>query len=120
MKILHVDDDEVVLRTVARFLNGSGCTVHSTTTPFIAPIIQQEKPDIIVIDVDMPLLSGDRIVGVLHGHEFTGIPVIFFSGKPAAELAALTNKHPGSTYVRKESGLPALLEKIRSTSAGRP
>lgn len=115
-KILHVDDDEAVLRMVAHYLESNGYSVHSTATPFIAPIIQQEKPDVIVMDVDMPLLSGDRIVAVLHSHEFTGIPIIFFSGKSPQELAALTSKHPGSTYVRKESGLPVLLQKIRSAT----
>lgn len=113
-KILHVDDDERILRTVARFLEEKGYSVISTVSPFIAPIIQKDRPDLIIMDVDMPLLSGDRIMAILRNHDFIGMPVVFFSGKPVTQLMALTADHPSSSYVTKESGLPALLEKINA------
>lgn len=112
-KILHVDDEEQVLRTVARYLTGNGYTVISTTSPFIAPIIQSEKPDLIVMDVLMPLLSGDRIISIIRGQDYSAVPVIFFSGMPASELAAFAAKTHPAAYVCKNQGLPALVEKIK-------
>ena len=114
MKVLHVDDDEPTLRTVARHLEASGLTVVSTTSPFIAPIIQKERPDVIVMDVDMPLLSGDRIVSIIRGNQFSTLPVIYFSSKPDHILAALAAKTQPATYTSKNSGLPALVQKIRN------
>jgi DNA-binding response OmpR family regulator len=111
-KILHVDDDEATLRTVARHLKGSGYEVVSTTSPFIAPIIKQESPDLIVMDVDMPLLTGDKIVSIIRGNEFSTLPVIYFSGKPAGELAVMTSRTQPAAYVRKEDGLTELVRKI--------
>lgn len=112
-KVLHVDDDEHVLRLAARFLENAGFVVVSTTSPFIAPIIQNEHPDILVMDVDMPLLSGDRIVSIIRGNDFSTLPVIFFSGKPAHELAAFAAKTMPASFVAKDQGLPALVQRIR-------
>jgi DNA-binding response OmpR family regulator len=112
-KVLHVDDDEPTLRTVARHLTAAGFTVFSTTSPFIAPIINAERPDVIVMDIDMPLLSGDRIVSIIRGNEFSTLPVIFFSSKSEHILAAIAAKSLPATYATKDNGLPSLVLKIR-------
>ena len=112
-KVLHVDDDEPTLRTVARHLEAAGFSVFSTSSPFIAPIIQKERPDVIVMDVDMPLLTGDRIVSIIRGNEFSTLPVVFFSSKPDHHLAAMASKSQPASYSSKSRGLPALVQKIR-------
>lgn len=112
-KVLHVDDDEPTLRTVARHLEASGFSVCSTTSPFIAPIIQAERPDIIVMDVDMPLLGGDKIVSIIRGNSFSTLPVVYFSGKPENVLSALSAKTQPAGFTTKAQGLPALVKKIR-------
>jgi CheY-like chemotaxis protein len=116
-KVLHVDDDEATPRTVARFLEAAGLKVISTTNPFIAPIIHKEQPNVIVMDIDMPLLGGDKIVGIIRGNEFSSLPVVYFSGKPENELAAIAAKTQPAAHVHKNKGLPALLEKINAISA---
>lgn len=119
-KVLHVDDDEATLRTVARHLEANGFKVFSTTSPFIAPIIQAERPDVIVMDIDMPLLSGDRIVSIIRGNEFSTLPVIYFSGKPERILAAIAAKTSPASFTQKEKGLPALVRKIIDATSSRP
>jgi len=116
-KVLHVDDDESVLRIVARYLAGKGIEVTSTTSPFIAPIVSAERPDVVVMDLDMPLLAGDKIVSIMRTHDFSTIPVVFFSGKPESRLATIVATLPGSTYVLKSAGLEALLAKITEVAA---
>lgn len=116
-KVLHVDDDESTLRLVARHLKASGFEVYSTSSPFIAPIIKTESPDVIVMDVDMPLLSGDRIISIIRGNEFSTLPVIYFSSKPDHLLAAMAEKTMPATYTSKDKGFPALVQKIRETIA---
>lgn len=111
-KVLHVDDDELTLRTVARHLEASGFTVFSTTSPFIAPIIKAKRPDVIIMDIDMPLLSGDRIVSIIRGNDFSALPVIYFSSKPDHVLAAMAAKTLPATFTSKDNGLPALVQKI--------
>lgn len=112
-KILHVDDDERALRMTSLHLEKEGFEVVSTTSPFVSHIIQQERPDLILMDVDMPLLTGDKIVSILRSHGYTGVPVIFFSAQPANVLASLAEQLPRSAYVLKDRGLGALVERIR-------
>jgi DNA-binding response OmpR family regulator len=99
---------------VARYLEGAGFTVISTTSPFIAPIIHKERPQVLVIDIDMPLLSGDRIVSIIRGNEFSTLPVVYFSSKPSTELACFAAKTMPASHVHKDQGLPALAEKLRA------
>lgn len=116
-KVLHVDDDELTLQTVARHLRACGFTVFSTTSPFIAPIIKAEQPDVVVMDIDMPLLSGDRMVSILRKNDFSSLPVIYFSSKPDHILAAMAAKTMPASFSSKQNGLPALVEKIRDATA---
>ena len=96
---------------MARHLEASGFTVFSTTSPFIAPIIQRERPDVIVMDVDMPMLSGDRIVSIIRGNEFSTLPVIFFSGKPDHILAGMAAKVQPASYCRKTTACRRLCKR---------
>ena len=85
-KVLHVDDDEHVLRTVARLLQGAGFAVVSTTSPFIAPIIQREKPDVIVMDVRLPDMRGTEAAVILRTDpETRDIPIVFVTASVMAE-----------------------------------
>lgn len=116
-KVLHVDDDEPTLRTVARHLTACGFVVFSTTSPFIAPIIKAEQPDVIVMDIDMPLLSGDRMVSIIRKNDYSKLPVIYFSSKPDHILAAIAAKTQPATFLSKGKGLPALVETIKQAIA---
>lgn len=112
IRVLHVDDDEPTLRAVARLLQGAGFAVVSTTSPFIAPLIKNEKPDVILMDVDMPLLTGDRIMSIIRGNEFSTLPVIFFSSKPREQLTSIAARCLPADYVQKSDGISALAKKI--------
>jgi len=115
-KVLHVDDDESTLRTVARHLETCGFTVFSTTSPFIAPIIKAEQPDVIIMDVEMPLLSGDKMVSIIRKNNLSTLPVIYFSSKPDHILAAIAAKTQPASFTSKGKGLSALVDKIREAT----
>jgi CheY-like chemotaxis protein len=70
--------------------------------------------DAVLMDIDMPLLSGDKIVSIIRGNEFSTLPVVYFSGKPSSELAAFAAKTQPAAHVQKDQGLQALADKIRS------
>jgi DNA-binding response OmpR family regulator len=113
-KILYVDDDEHTLNIVAKFLISQGYRVLTSSNPFIAPLLEEEKPDLIVLDITMPLLSGDRIADTLtHQGYAETIPIIFFSGEAPKKIERIVSRIPGSTYVLKESGLDTLASRIR-------
>ena len=114
-KILYVDDDDRTLNIVSKYLISSGYRVLTSTTPFVASLIDDQKPDLIILDIGMPLLSGDRIAEILSRQGYAPpIPILFFSGENVQVVEQVTRQFPSSTYVSKQSGLEALKEKVCS------
>ncbi len=92
-KILVCDDDPDILELVALMLRSNGYyTVCELNSPDIYKKIDEENPDAIVLDLWMPILSGEKIIKVLKRDQKTKhIPIIVISasndGKEIAERA---------------------------------
>ena len=65
--------------------------------------IAQQKPEVVLLDVSMPGLTGDRIAELLKetGLLKTGL-IVFFSSRTAAELEELVVRTGASGYIRKD------------------
>lgn len=114
-RIIYVDDDERTLNIVSKFLITAGYEVETTTSPFIAPLLTSIKPDLIILDINMPLLSGDRIADILSNQGYSDTAhLIFFSSEAPEKARRIATRHPGSAYVSKQSGLDDLLRQIES------
>ena len=115
-KILCVDDDESTLNILSKFLVTKGFEVLTSSNPFVAPLLEKEKPDLLILDINMPLLTGDRIADVLSRQGYTdGLPIIFFSSEPVEKIQRVASRVPGASYVTKTGGLEELANKIRAT-----
>jgi CheY-like chemotaxis protein len=54
-KILVVDDDQVIIKTLSMLLNANGYKVLTATDgPGAASAVEQEKPDLILLDLMFP------------------------------------------------------------------
>jgi CheY-like chemotaxis protein len=54
-KILVVDDDKVIVKTLSMLLNANGYKVFTAADgPGAASIVKQEKPDLILLDILFP------------------------------------------------------------------
>src|ERR1700676_2881060 len=86
-KILVVDDDAAVRGVVKRYLSQNGLAVVMTDNGSEALIlIRESKPDLVLLDVEMPGLDGFAVCRVLKKE--TGsrqIPVIMMSGNMITE-----------------------------------
>ena len=113
-KILYIDDDERTLNVVSRFLITKGYEVFTSSSPFVAPIMEKEKPGLVILDINIPLLPGDRIAEVLERQGYTGaVPLLFFSSEPQEKIQRIAGKFEGAGWVSKQSGLDHLLLEIR-------
>jgi CheY-like chemotaxis protein len=67
-KILVVDDDPVHLSLTRELLEAEGYEVRTHKTGFGATErVLRERPDLVLLDVNMPALSGEGLVSVLRG-----------------------------------------------------
>ena len=95
-KILVVDDDQIILKTLSITLNSNGYQVFTAVDgPGAATIVSREKPDLILLDLMFPpdaanvggaLQDGFFIIQWLRRMgEADDIPIIIISGDKSAK-----------------------------------
>lgn len=80
--VLVVDDDPVVLELLTNFLGEEGYAVLSSSSGVSAlEALEQAQPDLVLLDVRMPVMDGFEVCRRLKAQEATrDTPVIFISG----------------------------------------
>ncbi len=84
--MLVVDDDEAVRVLLTRYLEMEGFSVDQVSDGGGAlAAIASSKPDLILLDLMMPDVSGGRMFDEMRQHDATaGIPIVVVTGKPDA------------------------------------
>jgi len=117
-RIVVIDDSQLVLAVAKEALENAGYDVLTTDSGIEANqfIYASRRPDLILLDVMMPMLNGDRKVRLLKERESSrNIPVILMSTKSAEELKELAVAAGADGYLQKpfsESSLVKNIEKI--------
>jgi len=115
-KIVVIDDSKLVLAIAADALAGAGYEVITTDSGIEANqyIYSNRRPDLILMDVMMPLLNGDRKVRLLKQREASsGIPIVLMSTKPREELAEITRESGADGFIQKPFDEGSLVQQVR-------
>ncbi|MEF3273349.1 MAG: response regulator [Chloroflexus sp.] len=114
--VLIVDDSPLMAEVYALALRAAGMRVVSTTDPLEAPLLlAEQQPDLILLDVYMPVCSGQELAAVIRQQqEYHSIPIVFLSGETdrSAQLAALARG--GDDFLTKPINLEHLVAAVRS------
>jgi len=114
-RIVVIDDSKLVLAIATEALEGAGFEVLATDSGIEANqfIYSSRRPDLILIDVMMPLLNGDRKVRLLKERESSRhIPVILMSTKAREELEQLTRESGADGYIQKPFDEASLVQQV--------
>lgn len=80
-KVLVVDDDEQYLSLTARMLRSAGYEVVTRSAVIgTANAVLLEQPDIVLIDLNMPLISGDRLTPIIQRSTANPPLLVLYSG----------------------------------------
>lgn len=110
--ILVVDDEQIQLNFIRDVLEDAGYAVVTTTDSDCVGLIEQARPELILIDVRMPVLDGDMIVAIFREHPeiLGGALVLLYSGLSEEQLATMVKNCGAAGFIQK-SGDPV---KLRS------
>jgi len=83
-RILVVEDHESLLSAIQDILEAEGYTVYTAIDGEKAlEIIQDKLPDVIVLDMNMPVMNGYEVIGRMKTNPLLAqIPVVILSGFP--------------------------------------
>ena len=80
--LLLVDDDAVMIRTLREGLSTSYKVLPANSGANALKILERAKPDLILLDYEMPGMSGPEVLAILRSNEETAnIPVMFLTAK---------------------------------------
>lgn len=114
--IVIVDDSKSVLQQAASVLTKAGFRVVTVDSPFAAAaVLARELPDLVLMDVHMPALSGDKIVSLMRKRDhLQDLKVALFSSDEPVALAQLARDCGAAGVVHKGETLENLVAQVRA------
>ena len=112
-KIMVVDDDPDILYTVGVFLQREGYeTVTASSGEECLEMLEDMKPDLILLDVMMPGFTGWETCAEIKGKEDTSdIPVAMLTVKTDEKDMSRSFEHRADAHI----GKPVITEKMINT-----
>jgi two-component system KDP operon response regulator KdpE len=112
-RVLVVDDEPPILRALATNLKVRGYTVDLARTGEEAlDLAARHRPDVVVLDLGLPGISGVEVIGGLRG--WTQVPIIVLSARGVEHDKVAALDAGADDYVTKPFGMDELLARLRA------
>jgi CheY-like chemotaxis protein len=113
-KVLLIDDSELVKDLVTEALEPAGFEVSWLESPMLLAVtMRKEQPDVVLMDVNMPAISGDKAMQLAHQFGTTrAVPVLYHSSRSGDELRELVTKTGADGYLEKGCSSMELLRQV--------
>lgn len=101
--VLVVDDDQIHLYTTSELLKSDQVDVVTHLGSFGATnILKSIKPDLLLLDINMPGLSGSYLSDILKPHcEGMKVPIVFYSSNDEDMMKELVEEKGVQGYICK-------------------
>jgi len=113
--VIVVDDDKHLVELLQSYLEGLGCVVYTGHDGQAAwSLAKIRKPALVVMDVDMPFVSGLRALEQMRQDDLTkNIPVILLTGLPSDTVYPQIASAPNVSHIKKPVELEDLGSLVR-------
>jgi CheY-like chemotaxis protein len=114
LKVLAVDDDEVILSTLHTMLASWGIEPLTLRDPLqVWGVLEREVPDLLILDVDMPELNGIDLCKLIRDHDtWNGLPILFLTAQREPDTVLQLYGSGADDYVAKPFTEPELITRI--------
>ena len=102
LRVLVVDDDSQQLAMVERSLKLHGFEVATSLEPIgVSSIAMEFEPDVVLFDVNIPALSGDRLLSIVRRHTPARTRMVLFSACDVTTLRQLATDVKADGWITK-------------------
>ena len=104
LSVLVVDDDVELLSLVERLLRLAGLRVTTASASIgVSNLVRRIEPDVLVVDVNIPALSGDALIGLVRRHAPAHTRFVLYSSCDESELRSLARKVEADGWITKSN-----------------
>jgi CheY-like chemotaxis protein len=120
--IVIIDDDVLVLETARRLLERDGLRVFVYSEGYDATnFAARHRPDLVLMDVNMPFLSGDSLAALFKRHELLrAVPLVLFSSNEEGALRRMARDIGAHGYICKSEMAAGFSARILGMLEQRP
>jgi CheY-like chemotaxis protein len=127
-RVILVDDDATTLKTLGIALESRGFEVVLRNSAIgTSSVVLEKRPEVAILDVEMPGLNGDKLVPLLKKNGGAEMPwFIFHSSLSQTQLDRLVDQTGAAGAIRKTDlqsflkGFESLLTKLRGAPVSSP
>src|SRR5689334_14474924 len=112
-RVLVVDDERAIRRALEINLSVRGYAVDAAATGEDALLLAAKNhPDVVILDLGLPGISGRDVIEGLRG--WTAVPIIVLSARDAEREKVTALDAGADDYVTKPFGIDELLARLRA------
>lgn len=113
-RLLVVDDDLATIRQLGRLLSGFAQVSFATGGEDALALARTQRPDLILLDAEMPGLSGFEVFKALRADPRTAVvPVVFATSHTEPEVEAATLRMGAADFISKPLVPSQVLARVR-------
>lgn len=114
-KVLIVDDEHELLEGLIWLLRDEGIDVVKHDSIITLPlVVRQVDPDLILLDLSMPALSGTAVFKLGRSRLRSDAPLVLFSGRGTHELAQRAEELGADGFLAKSQDAVDIVARIQS------
>ncbi|HIK37040.1 MAG TPA: response regulator [Geminocystis sp. M7585_C2015_104] len=120
-KVVCIDDSPTALQTMRKYLTEEGFEVVTVDNPMRSvSCLFQTKPDLILMDLSMPGINGNRLSKILKSSSaFKDVPIVVVSGNASALTPVQLEEMGGKDFLAKPFKKEDLLRVVKRCLAKR-
>jgi diguanylate cyclase (GGDEF)-like protein len=113
--ILLVDDDPMVVRILNRILSDFAPVRFATSGHLALKLARESVPDLVILDVDMPEMSGFEVCKTFKSDKaLSEVPIIFITSHESVQLEAKGIELGATDFISKPPHAPLVLARVRT------
>lgn len=119
MSALIIDDHPLARMAITCLLQNENITVLAEADNGAEglQLVKEVNPQLVVVDVDIPILNGIMVVEILRKQQYTGI-IIVVSAKNDRFYSKRSSDAGANAFVSKKEGMTKIISAINAANSG--